>query len=79
MTKQEESKRTAEKRVNAALNSLTRVGNLSGWRYDLDAADVARIFEVLEDALQKQRERFHTQGRFSFEKSEGTQDGTADR
>ena len=71
MTKQERSKAAAEKRTNAALRALGRVGDLSGRGYELGQAAVQKMFDRLKADVEKQRGRFTEQSEFSFDDDDG--------
>jgi len=56
----------AEDRVNAALQAIRRVGDLSGYGVTLDADKVEQMFRRISDEIDWQQGRFAAPGAFRF-------------
>lgn len=61
----------AERRTNAAIDSVLKIGKLSNRHaYEFDDADVKKIVKALRDAVSEMEERFATprrrEGRFNL-------------
>jgi len=80
MERQEQNKRTAERRVNRVYKALRAWGDLSAARYGLEEPEVNAMHAAIEDCLAGQRQRFHEQKTFCFaEGDDGCDSTTGDR
>jgi len=80
MERQEQNKRTAERRVNRVYKALRAWGDLSAARYGLEEPEVNAMHAAILNHLNAERSRFHEQKTFCFAEADDERDSaTGDR
>lgn len=74
-TKEEKFKRLSEKRVNAALDKIRLIGNLSSPQYDFTAEQIGNLFNSLRAAVAEVEEKFQKPLQRKMNKAEAPKEG----